>query len=445
MLSRTRRTPAAPASPAKRANSGVGPELSCRAHRAAGQPISYLMHQALAHPELISLAAGFVDQQTLPVELAQEALHVLLSDPRQARAALQYGTTAGHRPLREQLLQRLLEADDCSAAEANLSIDQVVVTAGSNELLHVLADTLLDPGDIVLCGAPTYFVFLGTAANLGVRGVSIEMDEDGLVPEALEEQFARLERSGELPRVKAIYVVSYFDNPSSVTLSPERRAPLVEIAQRWSKHHPIYVIEDAAYRELRYEGPDLPSLRAFDPEGDTVILTETFSKSFSPGIRVGWGFLPPALVEPVLDQKGNIDFGSPNFAQHLMSKVLELGLFDDHLQRLRDSYRVKLNAMLSAADEFFGPLPGVHWLPPRGGLYVWLQLPEQIDAGPDGTLLDAALKEGVLYVPGQYCYAREGMPVCRNMIRLSFGVQSPESICTGMEALSRAVRRVMER
>jgi len=402
------------------------------------------MHHALAHPEVISLAAGFVDQQTLPVEATLTAAEALLGDPQAGRAALQYGTTAGYLPLRAQVLERLLAADGLSQAETTASIDQVVVTAGSNELLHLLADTLFDPGDIVLCAAPSYFVFLGMATNLGVRSIGVEMDSDGMIPEAVEEQLALLERRGELPRVKALYVVSYFDNPSSVTLAKERRGRLVEIAQRWSKHHPIYVLEDAAYRQLRYDGDDLPSLRAYDAEGQTVIVTETFSKSFSPGIRVGWGVLPKALVGPVLEQKGNVDFGSPNFAQHLMARILDQGLFEPHVERLRTSYRGKLAAMLEAADEFLAPLPGVHWLRPHGGLYVWLQLPEEIDAGPSGRLLQAALDEGVLYVPGQYCYPGEGVPAKHNTIRLSFGVQSPERIRAGIEALARALARVME-
>jgi 2-aminoadipate transaminase len=415
-----------------------------RARRAAGQPISYLMHHALAHPEVISLAAGFVDQQSLPVDATLTAAQALLAEPARGRAALQYGTTAGYLPLRDAILRRLIQADDLTDADAKLSVDQVVVTAGSNELLHLLADTLFDPGDIVVCTAPSYFVFLGLATNLGVRSVGVEMDADGMIPEALDEALARLEHSGELPRVKAIYVVSYFDNPSSVTLAKERRGQLVEIAQRWSKHHRIYVLEDAAYRQLRYEGDDVPSLRAYDPRGDTVIVTETFSKSFSPGIRVGWGVLPKALVAPVLEQKGNVDFGSPNFTQHLMATVLEHGLFDEHVQRLRGAYRAKLDAMLSAADEFLGPLPGLYWRRPQGGLYVWLQLPEGIDAGPQGELFHAALEEGVLYVPGEYCYPSEGIPVRRNMIRLSFGVQPVDRIRAGMEALARAVARVTE-
>src|SRR5690606_6245414 len=188
--------------------------ISQRATWAKGQPISQLMQLALENPQLISLAAGFVDQATLPAEPTREALDALLSDGAAARAALQYGTTAGYPPLRELLLQGLQQADGVQPGEWNVSVDQVVVTAGSNELLHVIADTLFDPGDIVICAAPSYFVFLGMVANLGVRSVGVAVDENGILPDALDETFRRLEAAGELPRVKAVYITTYFDNPS---------------------------------------------------------------------------------------------------------------------------------------------------------------------------------------------------------------------------------------
>lgn len=156
-------------------------------------------------------------------------------------------------------------------------------------------------------------------------------------------------------------------------------------------------------------------------------------------MRVGWGVLPQELVDPVCSQKGNIDFGSPNFNQHLMHRVLRSGLFDQHLAVIRANYREKLDVMLAAANEFLGPLPGVRWRRPAGGLYVWVELPVAVDTGPAGTLFDAAIQSGVLYVPGQYCFPTEGEPVQRNTIRLSFGVQTCSRIREGVAALARAV------
>jgi 2-aminoadipate transaminase len=373
------------------------------------------MAKTLAHPELVSLAAGFVDHETLPVEPVRRAMERIWSDAELARSALQYGTTIGYPPLREAIVQRMLQADRSTAAATNLSASRLIVTAGSNQLLHLVGDALLDPGDVVLCGAPTYFVFLGTIENFGARAVGVEIDEQGLIPEAVDDRLARFEAAGELNRVKAIYVTTYYDNPSGITLPAGRREALVRLAERWSKAGPLYVIEDSAYRELRYHGDDVPSMRSFDPEGETVIETGSFSKSFSPGIRVGWGILPPGLHRAAMSLKGNLDFGSPNFNQVLMATVLEMGLFDPHVATVR----------------------------PGGGLYLWLRLPEAMETGLSSPLFEAAVKEGVLYVPGEHCYAERGVPVPRNMIRLSFGIQSCETIRQGMEALARAIRQVM--
>lgn len=417
--------------------------LSKRAQRADGETIvSTLMAKTLAHPELISLAAGFVDTTGLPVETTLAAATAVLSDSGRARAALQYGTTAGHPALRGAILDRLVVADGQSAEEMGLSIDRVVVTSGSNQLLHHVGEVLLDPDDIVLCAAPSYFVFLGIIESLGATTIGVEADEQGIIPEALDATLAELELAGKGGRVKAIYVTSYFDNPAGVSVSEDRRPALIDIAKRHSRDHKIYVIEDVAYRELRYRGDDQPSLRCYDTDGDTVIQAGTFSKSFSPGIRIGWGLLPQELVAPVLAQKGHLDFGSANFNQTLMAEVFARDEFDPHVERLRDCYRNKMSSALGAVDEFLRPIEGVECVPPDGGLYVWLRLPEGIDTGLTGPLFDRAVEEGVLYVPGEVCYPRDGVAVARNTIRLSFGIQSCESIREGVAALARAIRSI---
>ena len=416
-------------------------DFSRRARWSGGESlVSVLMAKALTHPELTSLAAGFVENQTLPVDATARAFEAVWSVPERAREALQYGTTIGYPPLRQAIVDRLVSCDGLPPGA--LSADHVVITPGSNQLLYLVACVLCDPGDVVLCGAPSYFVYLATLRGLGIRSIGVAVDQRGMVPEALEEQLERLERQGQLGRVKAIYVTSYFDNPTGLTLAAERRGAMVETARRWSKAGKIYIIEDTAYRELRYWGDDVPSLRSFDPSGETVIQAGTFSKSYSPGIRVGWGVLPPELVEPVLTAKGNLDFGSPQLNQVLMSTVLELGLFDRHLEVLRQGYRTKVEATMEAAERFLGPLSGVQCQRPNGGLYVWLRLPEGVDTGPAGRLFDLAAERGVLYVPGQFCYPAEGPPVPRNRIRLSFGTASCEEIGRGIEALAGAIRQV---
>ncbi len=398
------------------------------------------MHKALSRPELISLAAGFVDQATLPVEAVDEAWKAIAGEPSAAHAALQYGTTAGYRPLRELLLAAQRERDGRSQAWAEASPEQVLITSGSNQLLHLLTDALCDPGDIVLCVAPTYFVYLGMLRNLGVRGISLPADDDGLDPAALDERLRQLSAAGELHRVRGVYVVSYFDNPAGTTLSADRRPAIVDVVRRWSHDRKIYLIEDAAYRELRFDGDDLPSVKSFDTADEHVILCDTFSKSFSPGVRLGWAFLPRELVGPMHDLKGNIDFGSPNLNQHLMYEAVRSGAAAEQARRLRGVYRSKRDAMLAALAEHFGDLPQARYRRPDGGLYVWLRLPPGVDAGLESRLFEAALAEGVIYVPGEYSFAEEGEPAARNTIRLSFGVQTPARIAEGIRALAVAVR-----
>jgi 2-aminoadipate transaminase len=409
---------------------------SRRARAAAGQPISQLMSRALDNPDLISLAAGFVDGANLPRTAVQQAMTVLFSDAQAARAALQYGSTPGHHVLRELLRDRMQQADGLQDA---IALDQIVVTAGSNQLLHLVSECLLEPGDIVLCASPTYLVYMGLLAGLEARAVGVASDAQGMIPQALDQRLYKIDAAGDLARVKAIYLVPYFDNPVGATMPVDRRIAVVELAKRWSRCQRIHVISDEAYRELRYWGDDIPSLRAYDDSGDTVVVAGTFSKSFSPGIRVGWGVLPRHLIQPVCDMKGNVDFGSPNFNQHVMTNVLQQGLLEPHIAELRQSYRCKLNAMLDAAHEFLCPLEGVNWHRPSGGLYVWLELPEWADAGLDSRLFQRSIQEGVLYVPGEYGYPSEGEPVRCNRIRLSFGVQSCEKIREGVEKLARAI------
>jgi 2-aminoadipate transaminase len=416
--------------------------LSLRARAAQGQPISELMARALSNPKLISLAAGFVDSHTLPREETWRAIQPLLAESVSATAALQYGTTIGYTPLREAILQRF-QAQTGPAA-ASLDVDRVVLTAGSNQLLHLVTEVLTDPGDIVLCSSPSYFVYLGLLKNLGVRAVGVACDEQGMRPDALTEAIDRLAHAGELARVKAVYLVSYCDNPRGISLQRKRRRELMEICVAAPHRPPLAVIDDMAYQPLQLGDDAGPSLWSYDPSGQQTIVAGTFSKSFSPGIRVGWGILPSELVAPVCHQKGNIDFGSPNLNQHLMHRVLQLGLIDLHVEQLRGAYRDKLAATLQAAEQSLAPLPGVRWVKPDGGLYVWLVLPEGVPTGPDSPLFQRAIERGVLYVPGEYCYPDEGVAKQRNTMRLSFGVPSAEAIEQGIAALGQAIADVID-
>lgn len=421
-----------------------GVTFSRRAAAAGGPPIAnVLMAQALAHPDVISLAAGFVEHDSLPVEEVAKSVDSLLSRRDAALSSLQYGSTIGYPPLRRAIVDRLAAAEGRSSAELAASMEQVVITAGSNQLLYLILDSLLDPGDIVLCGSPTYFVFLGIIQNLRGRAIGVATDSEGLVPEALEERLAWLERRGELDRVKAVYVASYCDNPTGSTLAESRRAKLVDIVKRWSRKQKIRILEDAAYRDLQCGDARPPSLRSHD-DGDCVVLIGTFSKSFSPGIRVGWGLLPADLLPPVLALKGHLDFGSPQFNQMLVFTAIENGTFDSHVEKLRSRYREKIELTAAALEESLRPALPIEYVKPAGGLYVWVRLPPEYDTGIEGDFFQACVREGVLFLPGECCFPDEGNGVPKNCLRISYAMPSPEGLRQGIAALGRAARRIRQ-
>ena len=368
--------------------------LSRRASLAPGEPIAtVLMAKTLSQPDLVSLAAGFVDSETLPIEATRLAAEAVLSDPQKARcqfavwfhhriSSAARGNARAHAPGRRPhrpRIERLRRTSRDHARQQSVAVPLGRRAHGSRRHRDLRRTQL--------------FRVLGHAGQSRRSGGGRRNRRPGHCSRGRRGGTATAQsrrRTGAASKQSTSPLIPTI--PAALPCPSSRRAALVELAKRWSRESKIYIIEDVAYRELRYYGDDMPSLRSFDPEGDTVVQAGTFSKSYSPGIRVGWGILPPALLEPVLAEKGNVDFGSPNFNQLLMSAVLELKLFDEHVRLVRDKYREKLDAILQAADEFLAPLNGLHWVRPTGGLYVWLRLPEEIDAGLNGPLFDKAVE-----------------------------------------------------
>lgn len=420
--------------------------FSQRARRTEAPPISYLMAEGVTNPRLISLAAGLVDYESLPVRRVREAVDKLLADEQKGRIALQYGTTEGLAALRQAVLAHLERLEGSRAGTAALTPEQVVITTGSQQTLYLLTDILCDPGDIVITAAPSYFVYSGVLASAGVDVRAVPADDGGLRTDLLADRLEQCERDGELERVKLIYVVSYFDNPAGTSLERDRRAELVRLARTYSRRHRILILEDAAYRELRYDGEALPSVKSFDPDNRYVALTMTFSKPLSAGMKTGYAFLPGELVEPLWYQKGNHDFGSANILQHVLCALLRSGEYDAHVRDVCQAYRRKRDVMLAALDRELEALPDVSWTRPHGGLYVWMTLPADVDTRRGGAFFQRCVDEGVLYVPGDYCFATSpSRPAPRNHLRLSFGVAGPDAIEEGVRRLARCVREAVQR
>lgn len=415
--------------------------LSRKALRTQDQPISYLIEAVMSNPALINLAAGLVDDATLPVESTRHLAETILGDTARGRLALQYDNTAGMKGLREAVLGHLEALESKSAAEMSLTPDDVLISTGSQQSLYLIADVLLDPEDIVITANPSYFVFTGVLNSLGANVMAVPMDENGMVVDEVEALLEQLDRDGRLDRVKFIYCTSYFQNPTGLTLSLERRHQLLDIARRFSRDHRILIVEDAAYRELRFDGDALPSIKSFDPDNQFTVLTQTFSKPFAPGIKTGYTFMPRDLLKAALRQKGNHDFGSANLCQHLALAAMTDGSYAAQVQRLNDGYRRKRDRMLDALNRHMPRATGIHWTHPHGGLYVWMTLPESIDAARGGALFESALANGVIYVPGDYCFhADKHGRIPTHHLRLSFGQIDADQIEPGIARLAQAVR-----
>lgn len=421
-----------------------GLAVSAKALRTCEPPISGLMARALGNPQLISFAAGLVDERALPFEECRMAAGRLFANEGWARGALQYGTTLGLKPLRQRLVKHLEWLEGKPAAAMGFSADQMLLTTGSQQSLYLVADALLDPGDIVIAASPSYFVFTGALASLGARVIGVPMDDEGMIVEQIPPILNRLKREGELSRVKFVYCTSFFQNPTGLTLSLERRKRLLEIVKQYSGEHRMLVVEDAAYRELRYGGPALPSIKSFDGDNQYTVLTQTFSKPYAPGLKLGYTVMPQDLLEHVLRQKGNHDFGSANLCQWLAAEAMRGSMYSNHVGHLCRIYRSKRDLMMRELTKHLR-MDQVRWTKPEGGLYLWLTLPEKIVTSPGGGLFEACLELGVLYVPGAYAYGSDGKtPVPENHLRLCFGQVRRELISEGIRRFAMAVSQVSD-
>jgi 2-aminoadipate transaminase len=405
--------------------------ISARAERATVQPIGELMAKG-AEKDIISLAAGLVDEETLPAR----QIAALFADFIRERGpkVLQYGVNEGLHSLRRKVLDRLASSDGPSARDVPLS--RVMLSTGSQQMLYILTEIMVDPGDIVITAAPTYFVYLGTLQLAGARIVGIPADEDGMSIDALESAIDGIVKAGDGPRLKLVYVTTYFDNPSGVSLSVERRRQLLRVVQSSGAVHPL-VIEDAAYRELSFGDADTPSIWSFDDHGANVAHLGTFSKPFSPGLRTGFAVLPRAIAEKASILKCSHDFGSANLTQHLIDYCIERGLYDSNVEVLRKTYAAKCALMCQCLERDMRGL--ALWRAPGGGLYVWVDMPG-FNTGPSGDLFANCASEGVIYVPGQFSYPDPAAGP-KSKMRLCFGPATASDIERGIGRLARAARR----
>ncbi len=418
--------------------------LSALGQRTAPPAISWLMKTALSRPKLISLAAGFTDNASLPVDISRQLLNGILRSPKTGQPALQYGTTAGEPQLRELTAAHLQQLD--GGSDRAHSAERVLITGGSQQLLYMTLEALCDEGDIVIVEDPTYFVFLSILQSRGIRARGVKLTRDGLDLVQLEKILTQLKNSGELRRVKALYLVTYFQNPTGVTTSFAKKRAALRLLKKFERAagHPLYLIEDAAYRELRFDGGvDVPTALTLPGARHRVIYAGTYSKPFATGARVGFGILPEPVYTAVLRIKGNHDFGTANLLQALLTRALASGDYDQQVAKAQKNYARKARVMKQALAKHFPACVEI-W-ESGGGLYFWARLPAGISCGVNSEIFRAALKHDVLYVPGELCYAADtARRAPDNELRISFGSASETNLREGVKRLGAVLRKFLK-
>ncbi|MGI5835225.1 MAG: PLP-dependent aminotransferase family protein [Chloroflexota bacterium] len=369
-------------------------------------------------PDLISMAGGFPAPELFPVDAFREAAELALGSG--AAAALQYGPTEGFMPLRSFLAERL------SASGIAVTPEEILITNGSQQGLDLVAGLLIEPGSLVAVEDPSYVGGLATFSNHQARYLVVSSDDDGMQVDALSEL---LQRDGPKPRL--IYALPNFQNPGGSTLSLARRHQLLELSYRYG----IPVLEDDPYGELRYEGETLPSLKSLDTEGNVIYLG-SFSKILSPGVRLGWVVAHREVIERLASIKQGVDLNTNSLAQHVVYQVCKTGLLEEHVEKVKPIYRERRDAMLRAMAKQLPP--DAKWSRPTGGLFIWAQLPQEIDTR---AMLADAVREKVAYVPGIVFHPRGDRT---NTVRLNFSAVSVPLIREGVRRLGRVTKEYMK-
>lgn len=375
--------------------------------------------QAGGGPGMRSFIYGHLAPEAFPVaELITASEQTLRED---GSLALQYGPQQGYGPLIDYLRAKT-ERDEGLA----LDRQHLTITAGCAGALDAIARLFTQPGDAILVEAPTYSDTLHLFRDHHLRLFQVPMDEEGLIVEATAQRLEKLRRAGERP--KFIYTIANFQNPTGVTLGIERRRQLIALARIYD----VRIIEDDVYRDLCYEGEMPPSLFALDEPRETVIRVGSFSKILAPGLRLGWVTAAPQIIERMTNcGLRSMGGGANPFAAHVVAAFCTRGLLEPHIARLREIYRARRDAALTALARSMPP--GVTWTHPRGGFFVWVTLPAPLLAR---QVIVAAEQRGVTCLPGDLFFAESGGE--RNL-RLAFSYLSPEDIGQGIAALGDAI------
>jgi len=373
-------------------------------------------------PDIISFAGGLPAPDVFPVKEFEIACQRVLRE--QGAQALQYGTTEGYKPLRE------LIAEMTRRSGIQVTTDNILITSGSQQALDLIGKVFINRGDRILTEAPTYLGALQAWNIYGAEYVTVPSDQDGIITDQLEAAL----RTGP----KFMYVLPNFQNPTGVTIPLERRLRLIELAE----HYGIPIVEDDPYGQLRFEGETIPSVVVLDnkmgchPASDyytgNVIYLSTFSKTLAPGLRLAWIIAPPDVIRKLVQAKQGADLHTSTFNQIVAYEVARDGFLEKHVELIRRVYRERRDAMLDSLEEHMPP--GVTWTHPKGGLFLWASIPENLKSV---DILADAVKEKVAFVPGFSFFPCGGG---ENTMRLNFSNATPEKINEGIARMARVIR-----
>jgi len=408
-------------SPRGQHGSRLDPWTHSYARRTAGMSTSEIraLFAVASRPEVISLAGGMPCLTALPMETVADTIAHMLKT--QGLTALQYGSGQGDPTLREQIL-------DVMALEGiSAHADDIVVTTGSQQALDLVTRIFIDPGDVVLAEAPSYVGALGVFSAYQAHVAHVTSDNDGLVPQALEERILGLKSAGK--RIKFLYSVPNFHNPAGTTMSLERRPQVIEICHR----HGILVLEDNPYGLLGFDREPYAAMRTLSDEG--VIYLGSFSKTFAPGLRVGWALAPHAVREKLVLASESAILCPSAYSQMTVSTYLATSDWMAQIKVYRELYRERRDAMIESLDVL---LPQATWTHPDGGFYVWVTLPEGVNAK---AMLPRAVTERVAYVPGTAFFA-DGTG--QRNVRLSYCYPEPDRIREGVRRFASVVQAELE-
>ncbi|NLM44894.1 MAG: PLP-dependent aminotransferase family protein [Clostridiales bacterium] len=364
-------------------------------------------------PGVISFAGGWPAPESFPIEEMKQVSMKVLEE--QGRSALQYSTTEGYPALREFIADRMKKSG------IQIEANQILITNGSQQGLDFSGKLFINQGDTIICESPSYVGALNAFRAYMPNFVEIPMDDEGMKIEDLEKALK------ENPNAKFIYVVPTFQNPTGKTMGIERRKKLVQLASKYM----VPILEDNPYGELSFTDEYIPPVKSFDTEG-IVIYLGTFSKTFCPGLRIGWVAASSEILRKYVLAKQGADLQTNTLSQMELVRFLELYDFDEHVKKVREIYKKRRDVMLSTMKEEF-PYH-IKYTYPNGGMFTWVELPQGIDAA---DVLKKSLEYKVAFVPGSSFYPNGGN---ENHFRLNYGTMNEELIVEGIKRLGKVLR-----